>query len=178
MPNLVNKLVKKDLTREFKDAEGMLLVTFGGLTVQESETLRTKLSEHGVKLSMIRNKLARQVLSERGCEFADGTFVGNTAIAYGGAEAAIHAAKIFTEKDVKKAGKVSLRAGLLSGSVLGAKDAEELADVPDMNTLRSKILGCLSGPARGLVTCLDGNTSGFARLMKARSEQLEGSQPG
>src|SRR4051812_23072373 len=123
MPNVVNRLVVQELTDAFKDAEGMLVVSFGGLTVKESEGLRTKMAEKGVKMRMVRNSLARRVLKDRGLELGEKVLLGNTAIAYGKAEAAIHAAKLFTSAEVKKAGKVTVRAGVLEGQVLGAKDA-------------------------------------------------------
>jgi large subunit ribosomal protein L10 len=172
MPNLVNRLVVQEFTREFKDAEGMLVVSFGGLTVKESEGLRIKMAEKGVKLRMIRNALAQRVLKERGIDFGDQTLLGNTAIAYGKAEAAIHAAKVLTSPDVKKAGKVQVRAGVLDGKVLGAKDAISLADVPDRNTLNAKLLGCLSGPSRSLVSVLNATPGGFVRVLNARADKL------
>jgi large subunit ribosomal protein L10 len=173
MPNIVNRLVLEDLRREFKDAEGMLVVSFGGLTVKESEGLRGQLAAKGVKFSMVRNSLAQVALKERGLSMPASAFLGNTGIAYGKVEAAIHAAKLLTTPEIKKAGKVKIRVGLLEGRVLEGKDAEALASVPDRATLQAKILGCLTGPQRGLVALLNANPAGTARLLKARVDQLE-----
>jgi large subunit ribosomal protein L10 len=173
MPNLVNRLVSRELSNAFKEAEGMIVISFGGLTVKESEGLRTKMAEKGVRMRMVRNSLALRVLKERGLDLGEQALSGNTAIAWGKAEAAIHAAKLFTSADVKKAGKVKVRAGMIEGKVLGPQDAVQLADVPDRNTLNAKILGCLSGPTRGIVTVLNGPPSSLVRLLKARAEKLE-----
>ncbi len=177
MPNVVNRLVVQELTREIGGAEGMLFVSFGGLTVKETEALRGKLAVKGVRLRMVRNALARRVLKERGLEMSDESIAGNTAVAYGAAEAAIVAAKILTEPEVKKAGKVKIRAGLLEGRMLDAKDSTALAGVPDKNTLRAQLLGLLSGPARGLATVLNAQPSGIARLVKAHADKLEAAPP-
>jgi large subunit ribosomal protein L10 len=173
MPNLVNRLVTQELSNAFQEAEGMIVVSFGGLTVKESEGLRNRMAEKGVKMRMVRNSLAQRVLKERGLDLGEQALAGNTAIAYGKAEAAIHAAKLFTSPDVKKAGKVKVRAGMIEGKVLGPEDAVLLADVPDRNTLNSKILGCISGPPRGFVMVLNGPTSSLVRLLKARADKLE-----
>lgn len=173
MPNIVNRIVSKELSRELNDADGMVLVSFGGLTVSESEDLRSKLAEKGVGFRMVRNSLARRILAERGIEFDKHALSGNTAIAYGDAEAAINAAKIFTDKDVKKAGKVKLQAGLLDGEVLAGQDANALAGIPDKDTLRAMMLGCLSGPARSLVTIFDANQASIARVLQAHADQEE-----
>jgi len=172
MPSLVNRLVVKELTRELEKAQGMLFLSFGGLTVKESESLRGKLAAKGVRVRMMRNALARRVLAERGLELSADAIAGNTAIAWGPAEAAIHAAKVATEPEVKKAGKVKIRAGILDGALLNAADATALAGIPDRATLHARILGCISGPSRGLVSTLNGLPGGFARLVRAHAEKL------
>lgn len=174
MPNIVKHLVCKELESEFEGIDGMVLVSFAGLTVEESEGLRDALAAKGVSFRMVQNKLARRVLSEKGMEFPDEALQGNTGIAYGDAEAAINAAKIFSDSEVKKAGKVKIKAGMLEQNVLGQADAVQLANVPDRDTLRAKILGCISGPARGLVGTLNALPSGLARVLQAHADQGEG----
>lgn len=176
MPSLVNRLVVQELAREIQGAEGLLFLSFGGLTVKQTEALRAKLVPKGVKLRMVRNSLARRVLAERGVE-PEGSWekvlVGNTAIAYGQAEAAIMAARVLTEPDVKKAGQVEIRAGFLEGRLLGADEARSLANIPDRKTLNAQILGLISGPARGLVGVLVGLPGGLVRIADARARKLE-----
>jgi len=171
MPNLVNTLICKELATEFESAEGMLFVSFTGLTVAETESLRDELAEKGVKFRMLRNKLPRRVLVERGTELPDETLVGNTAVAYGEAEHAILAAQVLSTPAQKKAGKIVLKAGLLDGRVLGPADAVALADIPDRDTLEARILGCISGPARGLVSVLNGVHAGLARVIQAHADE-------
>ena len=110
MPNLVNQMLTTEYEREFSAADGMVLVSMAGLTVTESHELRGSMASKGIKLRMVRNKLARRVLAERGLEFPADTLAGNIGIAYGGPEAAIYAAKILTAPEAKKAGKLQVRA--------------------------------------------------------------------
>ncbi|MEM6675358.1 MAG: 50S ribosomal protein L10 [Planctomycetota bacterium] len=171
MPNLVNEMVVRELEEEFKDADGMVLVSFGGLTVEESEDLRGKLAERNVRFRMVRNSLAKRVLADRDIVFPeDAALKGNTGIAYGDAEAAIDAAKIFSDKDVKKAGKVTLKGGVLEGNSLDASGAKALADLPDRDTLHAQLLGVISGPARGLATVINAVPSSVARVIQAHAD--------
>lgn len=176
MPNLVNQMVVRDLAEDLEKADGMVLVAFGGLTVAETEALRCSLAAKGVRVRMVRNRLARLVLAERGIEFPAGTLSGNVAIAFGDAEAAIDAAKVFSDKDVKKAGKVKFRGGLVQGDVLDAGAAASLAEVPDRDTLRAQMLGVIAGPARSLVSVLNAVPSAVARVVQARADELEKAQ--
>jgi len=173
VPNLVNRMICKELGSEFDSAEGMVVVSFGGLTVQQTELLRTELAGKGVRLRMVRNKLAKRVLADKGYEFPAEALVGNTAIAYGSAEETIAAAKVFSSPEVKKDGKVTFRAGMLERRVLGASDALQLADIPDRDTLRAQLLGVISGPARGIASIINAVPSGLARVIQAHADQGE-----
>jgi large subunit ribosomal protein L10 len=157
--------------REFKDAGGLLLVSMGGLTVAESESLRGSMAKKGVKFLVVRNSLVRRVLKAQGYTFPEGAIAGNLAVAYGPAEAAIHAEKLVTTPENKKAGKLKLTAGVFDGSVLGARDAAALADVPDQDTLRAQIVGCIQGPSRSLAALLQALPGGMARVMQARADK-------
>jgi large subunit ribosomal protein L10 len=168
MPSIVKKLAAAELREAFKDSDSVLVVGVDGLDMPQNEALRTQLAEHGMTLRVVPNKLARAALADCGFEFGADVFQGPIAVTCGDAEAAINAAKVFTSKEVKKAGKVTVRAGALEGVVLGAADAAALADVPDKNSLRSMILGCLSGPAQQLVGILAAPQGSVARVLQAK----------
>ncbi len=172
MPNIVNKMVVAELEDEFKDVEGMVLVSFSGLSVEESDGLRGKLAEKNVNFRMVRNSLARRVLADKDISFPEeGALKGNTGVAYGDAEAAVDAAKIFNDKDVRKAGKVAFKGAVLEGNALDAKGAKALADLPDRDTLHAMLLGCLAGPSRGLATVINAVPSSVARVIQAHVDE-------
>lgn len=173
MPNIVNQMVVREMTDLLEETSAILIVSFGGLTVAESEAIRTSLSEKGVRLRMVRNKLLRRVLAERGIELAGDALEGNTAVVLGDAEAAIGAAKVFTDKDVKKLKKTAIKGGLLEGEVLDASQALALADLPDRDTLRAQMLGVISGPARGLACVINAVPAATARVIQAHADELE-----
>lgn len=171
MPNIVKRLICSELETAFAGIEGLLTVSFGGLTVAETEILRNGLAAKGIGFRMVQNKLARRVLLEQGFEFPREALQGNTGIAYGDAEAAIGAAKIFSDPAVKKIGKVKITGGMLEANVLSAADAAQLADVPDRNTLRAMILGAISAPGRNLVCAINAVPGGLARVLQAHVDQ-------
>jgi large subunit ribosomal protein L10 len=171
MPNVVKEMMIRELSAELKDAEGMLFVSMSGLTVAETETLRVKLAESCVPLRMVPNRLAKRALSERGLEVPDGMLKGNVGLSWGDPEAAIHAAKVVKDAPAKKDGRLTYAGAMLDGVFLGADDAAAMAEMPGKNELRAMILGCISGPARGLVMCLAGLGGGLARVIQARVDK-------
>ena len=174
MPNLVTELITRELEQSFDESEGAVLVSYAGLTVKEDSALRDDLAAHGVEFRMVRNTLCKRVMSERGFEVPEDLFTGNTAIAWGDQEATIGAAKVFTAKEVQKAGKVIVKAGILEGRLLGVDETKALADIPDKDTLRAQLLSTLNGLARGLVQILAGVPGGLARVMQANIDQNGG----
>ena len=176
MPNIVTHLITRELEKSFDESEGAVLVNYTGLTVQEDSQIRNDLASEGVEFRMVRNTLCKRVMSDRGFEVPNDLFTGNTAIAWGDLEATIGAAKVFTTKEVKKAGKISVKAGILEGRLLGVDETIALADIPDKDTLRTQLLCALSGSARSLVQILAGVPSGLARVIQANVDQRGGSE--
>lgn len=174
MPNLVNKMTIADLESALDGAEGMLLVSFGGLDMPLTEKIRDGIAEKGAGFRMVRNKLAKRVLAGKGLEFGSEAFLGNTAIAYGDAEAVIGAAKVLTEKEIKKTKLVAVRGGMLEGQTLDAAAATQLADVPDRDTVNAMLLGVISGPARGIASIINAVPSSVVRVIQAHADNADG----
>jgi len=177
MPNLINEIIVRQLSDEFARAEGLVILSMGGLSVAESEGLRDQLAERGVRLRMVRNRLARRALEQRGMQAPADLFGGNVACAWGSSEDAIHVAKVVAKAvrsaDPKKKAKLAFRGGFFEGGLLDAKGAAALAQLPGKNELRAQMLALLSGPARGLATLLAAPGSSLARAMQAKVDKGE-----
>lgn len=175
MPNLINEIIVRQLSDEFARAEGMVIVSLTGLTVEDTENLRNSLAENGVRLRMVRNRLARIALKNRGIETGEDLFVGNVACAWGSSEDAIRIAKAVAKAvkgaDPKKKGKLAFRGGVFEGSLLDAKSTAALADLPGKDELRAMMLGLISGPARSLAVLLQANSASLARVLQGRIDK-------
>ncbi|WP_419185955.1 50S ribosomal protein L10 [Rohdeia mirabilis] len=178
MPSVLNTMLLRELTDTYKSADSLVVISMNGLSMNENEALRNQLAaEAGVRLRMVPNRLARRALAEVGLEFDRDVFAGaNIGVMISDAEGAISAAKVVKGHGTTKAGKVAFRGGALEGNVLGADDAKAMAEVPDKDTLRAKILGCLIGPGQGLVRVIAANPSGLARVIQAHVDQGEGGE--
>ena len=173
MPNQVNRMLVRELTDDFKGADGMVIVSMSGLTVHECEGLRDSLAEQGVRLKMVRNRLAKIAMKDAGLEPGEDMLAGNIAIVCGDTEEAISAAKLLQDSGVRKSGKVTLRGGLLEGNMLDEKGAIGLAGLPGKLELRSMMLSAISGPARLLVGILAANQGGLVRVIQAHIDESE-----
>jgi len=173
MPNLINEIIVRQLSDEFARAEGLVIVSVNGLTVAETETLRDSLAERGVRLRVVRNRLARMALEKRGLTVPDDLFLGNVACAWGTSEEAIGVAKIVKESPARKAGKVAFKGGLFEGALLDQRAVAALAELPTKDQLRAQMLGVISGLARSIATLLQAPISSLARVLQARADKGE-----
>jgi len=177
MPNLINDIIVRQLSDEFARAEGMVIVSLKGLSVAETESLRDSLAERGVRLRMVRNRLAKIALKNRGLEASDELLSGSIACAWGSSEDAIHVAKVVQKAvkaaDPKKGIKLAFKGGFFEGSMIDAKAVAALAELPGKSELRASLLGVISGPARSIATLLAAPGSSVARAMQAKVDKGE-----
>jgi len=178
MPNLVNRLLSSEYDSVLGKSEGVIICTLGGISVRELESVRGELAKERVRLRMVRNSLLRRAMAERGFEATPAMLAGNIGVAVGSIEGAIHAARVLTAPEIKKAGKLQLRGAIFDGALLGPADAALLAGLPDKRTLRAKLLACLQGPAQGLVAVLNGLPSSTVRVLQARVDSQPASAEG
>lgn len=182
MPNQINQIIVRQLSDEFARAEGMVIVSLGGLTVDETENLRNALAESGVRLRVVRNRLAVLALKSRGIEVVDDLFTGSVACAWGSSEDAISVAKVVTKAqrsaDPKRKAKLAFKGGFFEGNLLDAKETAALAELPGKNELRAMLLGVLSAPARSLATLLAAPGSSLARVVQARADKGDDASQG
>jgi len=171
MPNLINEIIVRQLSDEFARAEGLVIVSVNGLTVAESESLRDSLAERGVRLRLVRNRLARLALKNRGLETPDDLFMGSLACAWGTSEDAINVAKVVKGSAAKKTGKLVFKGGFFEGNLLDATGAAALAELPGKNELRAMTLSVLSAPARSMAALIQAPGASLARVLHAHSEQ-------
>jgi large subunit ribosomal protein L10 len=181
MPNLINEIIVRQLSDEFARAEGMVIVSLTGLTVRETEDLRKSLAENGVRLRMVRNRLARLALKSRGMEAGEDLFAGNVACAWGSAEDAVKIAKAVSKAskkvDPKKKVAVAFRGGFFEGNLLDSKGAAALAELPGKDELRAMLLGAISGPARSLAVLLQAPCASLARVVNAHATKGAAGEP-
>jgi large subunit ribosomal protein L10 len=177
MPNIV---VRHAFAEYGKNIDGMgscVVLSFDKLTVAQVSQLRNQFREEGISMSVVRNRIAKLALKEAGLEVED--IRGKCGIAFAPEEKAITAAKLV--RDFAKANKeatLEILAGVVEGEVIPTAQAATIADMPDKNTVRAQILGCISGPARGLATVLSAVNSGLARCLDQHAEGAEASEGG
>lgn len=142
----------KNLSERFEKAKALIFTAFRGLKVSEITELRRKLRQNQSTLKVVKNRLVKRILKERGLEGLSGHFTDPTAIASSDADP-VSPAKILVEF-AKGHDKLVLKGGLMGTSLLSASDVETLARIPSREVLLSRALASMNAPATNFACAL------------------------
>lgn len=165
------------LTEKIKNAAAGVLVNYTGITVEDDTALRKALREAGVDYHVYKN-----TMTERACEAAGYGEMkqylnGMNALAVSESDP-VAPAKILKEY-ADKLETFNLIAGFVDGSVINAKQVEDLASTPSKEELLGRLLGSLKAPLYSLarvisaITEKDGNASEEAPAAEEAAPQAE-----
>ncbi len=151
----------------------VVVADFKGLTVQQTDELRSRFRKAEVSYEVVKNTLMRRAVAGTSQEAIEPLLKGNTAIAYH-AEDPSAPAKVLRDfkKDFADA-KLTVKGAYLDGKVLDEEGVKALASLPGKDELRSKLLSVFQGAPTQFVRTLIAGPQTFVQLLSARATQLE-----
>lgn len=157
------------LREKFSRAKVLILTDFRGLTVEEMSELREELRKKNVEYRVVKNLLAKRALSENNQNTMDELLVGPTAIAFG-YDDPVEPVKILVEFQ-KKQEKLRLKGGMMGDEMLDLNKLEEIAKLPTIKELHSRIIGSLQSPVFQLTWGLKSAILSLLLVIKAVGEK-------
>jgi len=162
-----------ELAERLRGAESLIVTDYRGLSVTEIDDLRTKLLEHGVRYTIVKNTLTKIAAEQAGASDLVELLEGPTAIAFLETDAdPAAAAKVLNE--VANVGRVLvIRGGFLQGKQMTDADVKSLASLPGEDVLRAQLAGALVGPLTMVVGLFTAPLRDLVGVIDARIRQLE-----
>ena len=147
-----------EISGHLNGAQGVVLVDYRGLTVEQDTQLRKQLREAGVTYKVYKNTMIR--FAAKGTEFEalEPHLEGPTALAVS-KEDATAPARVLAEF-AKKADKLELKAGVVEGTYYDQKGIQVIATIPSREVLLGRLLGSMQSPI-----------ANFARVIKQIAEK-------
>jgi len=154
-----------------------ILTDFKGLKVEDMTRLRRQLHEASAELKVVKNTLLRRAAADDSpIGGLLSHFTGPNAITLGYADP-VALAKILT-KFAQEKPQLEIKAAVLGGQVLTAKDLEALSKLPAKEVLLAQLLGVLQGVPTALVTVLAGVIRSLLNVLVAYRDKRESEGPG
>ena len=147
-----------EIAASLNGAQGVVLVDYRGLTVEQDTQLRKQLREAGVVYKVYKNTLVKRAIA--GTEFEPMTeqLEGPTAIAISKEDASAPARIL--ANFAKTADALELKCGVVEGTYYDINSIQTIATIPSREELLSKLLGSMQSPI-----------TNFARVIKQIAEK-------
>ena len=152
------------LNAVFKNTSVIVVAHNKGLTVNQVNDLRGKMSAAGATIKVAKNRLAKLALDGTDATGIKDLFTGPTMIAY--ANDPVAAPKVAADF-AKGNDKFVVLGGSLGKTVLDAAAVKALAELPSLDQLRAKIVGMIQTPATRIAGILAAPGGQIARVINA-----------
>ena len=157
------------LNERFANDEIVVVTHYSGLTVAEITDLRGKLREEGASFKVTKNTLAKLAVKGTKFEGMADLFTGPTGVA--SSQDPVAAAKI-AHNFAKTNKNLIIVGGALGEKILSAAEVEQLAKLPSLDEVRSKLVGLLVAAPTKLVGVLQAPARDMVGVTKAYGEKV------
>ena len=147
------KAVVESLTGKIQEATSVVFVDYKGISVAQDTELRKQFREAGVEYSVVKNTLTNFAAKNAGYDFSK-VLNGTTAMASTTGDP-IAPARIVCEFAKKNKNILSIKGGIVEGSVLSADQLNGFGELPSKNALVAQVLGTFLAPISSLACVLD-----------------------
>jgi large subunit ribosomal protein L10 len=140
------------LEAKLREAGGVILTDFRGLTVGEISALRARLREAGAEYRVVKNTLFALAARSVGVAGLEPFLAGPTAAAFVRLDP-VAAAKVIQEF-IRQTRKLAIKGSVISGQAYDGARTRALADLPTRQELAARVVGGIAAPLSGLAGAL------------------------
>ncbi|HDZ22091.1 hypothetical protein LCGC14_0707550 [marine sediment metagenome] len=174
MSKPVKEMMRTQLVGQLDGVDAVAVVDLTGIDANTTNQIRRRLTEKSIRLSVVKNSMARYAFKQVGLDDAVALLEGPCALAWGG-ESIISVVREL--RDIRKeVEQLGLKGALLDGDVYGAERMEELANYPTREEAIAQVLQAALSPGANLASCLIAPGGAIAALIEAIEEQGDGSE--
>ena len=148
------KAIVDALAEKLQNSTSAVFVDYKGITVAQDTELRRKFREAGVEYTVVKNTLTRFAANKAGYNQFDELLNGTTSMACTTGDP-IAPARNVCEFAKKNKNVLSIKGGLVEGSVLTAEQLNSFGELPSKDALVAQVLGTFLAPISSLAFVLD-----------------------
>ena len=156
----------ESLHKTFLNSQSVIVTHINGLTVSETTNLRSNMRDSNCKFKVTKNKIVKLALKNTKFEHLDSLFTGPTAI--GSSEDAIAPAKVLVDFS-KETEKIKIIGGGFETKSLSVDEINNLASLPSLDEVRSKLIGLLMAGPTKLIRTIKEPSSRMARILATKN---------
>jgi large subunit ribosomal protein L10 len=172
MSKPIKKLITDSYAKRFGEMDGAIVMSIRGVNSKTNTKLRARLKAKNIRVTVVRNSLARVAFKGTKLEQLTEILDGPCALIYG-AESVVHVARevVALTKEME-AEPLEFKGALMEGNIFTAKQIVELSKYPTRTEAISQLAGLLLGPGRTLAGQILGpgrTLGGIAKAIEAKA---------
>lgn len=172
MSKPVKELIRKELIKKFEGVTSLAVVGFAGVDGPATHQIRGRLREKQVRVTVVKNSIARQAFDAVGLAQAKELLDGPCAVAFAADPEKVSVVEIVREllKIAEQTENLEIKAALLDGEVFGSDRVKELSSFPTRDEAVARLASHVLSPGAVLTGCLIGPGAQIAAVLKAIQE--------
>ncbi|HVL38385.1 MAG TPA: 50S ribosomal protein L10 [Fimbriimonadaceae bacterium] len=171
MSKPVKEMIMRMYREKFAGVNDALLVDIRGVDAHQNKALRSNLAAKQIRITVVKNHLARKVFSDTALAPLNDLIEGPTALVYGG-ESVVNVAREIIEQ-IKKIEKLQVKGAVMEGTVFGAAEVERLSKFPTRHEAQAQVIQLLLSPAGNVIGAATSAGANIAGILKTMVEKLE-----
>ena len=172
MSKPVKNMLMRDYTSRLTGANDGMLISIRGMKAIDTTKLRHGLAKNKIKITVIRNSLAKKTFAGSGLEGLGKLLTGPSAVVYGG-QSVVEIARAIVAS-LKDFPTLELKGAVLDGTLFeGKKGVEELSKFPTKDEAIGQNVTLIVSPGKKLAAQIKGPGANVAGLIKAIEAKLE-----
>ena len=153
----INRERKEELLNKAKDifahSSTAVFVHAKGLSAGDTTQMRSQMVKSDVGYAVIKKTLVHKALDESSIQGERPNFDGELSIAYG--NDLIAPARLVREFEQKHKEQIAIVGGVFDGAFMDKEAMSEIANIPDMHTLRGMFVNIINTPIQQLASGLN-----------------------
>ena len=151
------KEIVEKIEASLKGAASSVFVHFKGITVAQESKMRRAFRADGLGYTVAKKTLIRIALDKLGYDHERVPMDGEVAVAYNTASSdpTLPANRIHAYGKEVGAEKVTILGGIFEGKFVDAAAMQEIATIPSLLVLRSKLVNLINSPLQRMTVVLD-----------------------
>ncbi|HET6430460.1 MAG TPA: 50S ribosomal protein L10 [Phycisphaerae bacterium] len=179
MSKPVKALLRKELAGRLQGVDSLVVFSLSGVAGTETNKLRNTLRAKDIRVSVVKNSVARQAMEDVGLLAVSVLLDGPSALAIGGEGVVATVRELLAAR--KELPSLTVRGALMEGEVFGPDRVEELSRYPTREEALGSIVMLARSPGARLVGALlgpGGRISGALKTLAEGGEEGEGAEGG
>ncbi len=172
MSKPVKEMIVANYKKRFGDIDSALVIEIRGMDANQNNAMRLDLGEKDIRVTIVKNSLARKAFAGTALEFLHPALRGPSALAYGG-ESVVDVARALVGW-AKKVEHLQLKAAVFDGEYFdGEAGVKKLSQFPTKDEAKARIVQLVLTPAGNLVGAALSPGSTILSIVKEIQNKLE-----